>query len=122
LKDAIAKNSGELAALRLKGERNFLEFDLKKGKKNEMQRVGDIRLELRETDTKKQRYNIVIQVDDNKLEKKDRLANEPVQFLVGKDKQRYEIVVNAVDKDRVRGYLSTPKDKVLSAERPELRD
>jgi hypothetical protein len=87
-----------------------------------MQRVADIRLELRDTDTKKQKYNIIIGVDDNKLEKKDRLANEPVQFLVGRDLLRYEIVVNFVDKDRVRGYLSIPKDKTLSAERAVARD
>jgi hypothetical protein len=122
LNEQIARNSSELAALRLKGERDYVEFDIKKGKKNEMQRVSDIRLELRDTDTKRQKYGIIIQVDDSKLEKKDRLANEPVQFLVGRDKLRYEIVVNYVDKDRIRGYLSTPKDKVLSAERPLLRD
>jgi hypothetical protein len=117
LSDQIAKNSSELAALRAKGERNFVEFDIKKGKKNEMTRVGDIRLELRATDTKKQKYGIMIQVDDKTLEKKDKLANEPVQFLVGKEALRYEVVVNRVDKDRIVGYLSTPKDKTLSAER-----
>jgi len=117
----IAKNSSELATLRQKGERNYFDIDLKKGKKNEMQRVGDIRLELRETDTKKKRYDIVIQVDDSKLEKKDRLINEPLQFLVGADQQRYEIVVNKVEKDRIVGYLSTPKNKALSAERPATR-
>jgi len=26
-----------------------------------------------------------------------------------------------VDKDRIRGYLSTPKDKALAAERPQFR-
>jgi hypothetical protein len=121
LTDQIARNATELQQLRLKGERDFVEFDIKKGKKNEMQRVGDIRVELRDTDTKKQKYNLIIQVDDNKLEKKDRLVNEPLQFLVGRDRLRYEIVVNLVDKDRIRGYLSTPKDKVLAAERPSLR-
>ena len=64
---------------------------------------------------------MLIQVDDSKLKKKDRTANEPVQFLVGRDKLRYEIVVNFVDKDRIRGYLSTPKDKALAAERPQAR-
>ena len=43
-----------------------------------------------------------------------------VQFLVGRDRLRYEFVVNYVDKDRIRGYVSTPKDKVLSAEGPRL--
>ena len=117
----IAKNSSELASLRQKGERNYFDIDLKKAKKNEMQRVGDIRLELRETDAKKGKYYIIIQVDDSKLEKKDKLINEPVQFLVGADQQRYEIVVNKVEKDRIVGYLSTPKNKALSAERPATR-
>jgi len=122
LSQQIARNSGELADLRKKGERDFFEFDIKKPKKNtDMARVGDILLQLRRTDTKKAKYDVLIQVDDSKLEKKDRTANEPVQFLVGRDKLRYELVVNFVDKDRIRGYLSAPKDKVLAAERPQFR-
>jgi len=117
----IARNAGELSELRKKGERDFFEFDLPKPKKNEMTRVADVQLQLRKTDPKKAKYDVLIQVDDSKLEKKDRTANEPVQFLVGRDKLRYEIVVNFVDKDRIKGYLSTPKDKVLAAERPQFR-
>ena len=117
----IARNAGELSELRKKGERDFFEFDLPKPKKNEMTRVADVQLQLRKTDPKKAKYDVLIQVDDSKLEKKDRTANEPVQFLVGRDKIRYEIVVNFVDKDRIKGYLSTPKDKVLAAERPQFR-
>jgi hypothetical protein len=110
-----------LADLRKKGERDYFEFDIARPKKNEMTRVADIQLQLRRTDPKKAKYDMLIQVDDSKLEKKDRTANEPVQFLVGRDKLRYEVVVNFVDKDRVRGYVSAPKDKVLSAERPQFR-
>jgi len=117
----IATNAGELAELRRKGERDYFEFDLPKPKKNEMTRVADVQLQLRKTDPKKAKYDVLIQVDDSKLEKKDRTANEPVQFLVGRDKLRYEIVLNFVDKDRVRGYLSAPKDKALAAERPQFR-
>lgn len=117
----IARNAGELTELRKKGERDFFEFDLPKPKKNEMMRVADVQLQLRKTDPKKSKYDVLIQVDDSRLEKKDRTANEPVQFLVGRDKLRYEIVVNFVDKDRIRGYLSAPKDKVLAAERPQFR-
>jgi chromosome segregation ATPase len=121
LTQAIARNSGEVAELRKKGERDFFEFDIKKDKKNPRARVADIALELKDTDVKKQKYNVTIHVDDARLEKRDRTANEPVQFLVGRDKLRYEVVVNFVDKDRIRGYLSTPKDKVLSAEKPAFR-
>jgi chromosome segregation ATPase len=121
LSQQIARNAGELADLRKKGERDFFEFDIKKDKKIPVQRVADVQLELKSTDVKRQKYNVVIHVDDSKLEKKDRTANEPVQFLVGRDKLRYEVVVNFVDKDRIRGYVSTPKDKALAAERPSFR-
>jgi hypothetical protein len=116
LSAAVAKNSTELAQLRLKGERDYFEFTIpdKKG----LVKVGDIRLQLTKTDVKKGKYNFKVYVDDNKLEKKDRLVNEPVQFLVGQNRIRYEVVINWVQKDKVGGYLSIPKDKNLSAERP----
>src|SRR5262249_29174527 len=82
----IARNGSELEELRKKGERDFFEFDLPKPKKSEMTRVADIQLQLRKTDPKRAKYDLLIQVDDSRLEKKDRTANEPVQFLVGRDK------------------------------------
>jgi hypothetical protein len=121
LSDGIARNSGELAELRRKGERDFFEFDLRKNSKQPLQRIADLQLALLKTDPKNHKYSVAIQVDDNRLEKRDRTTNEPVQFLVGRDALRYEIVVNAIDKDRIRGYVSAPKDKVLSAEAPTLR-
>ena len=36
------------------------------------------------------------------------------------DRARYELVVNSVDKDRIRGYISAPKDK-LTTGAPVLR-
>jgi hypothetical protein len=117
----IARNSGELADLRKKGERDYFEFDIHRDSKHPMQRVGDLQVGLTKTDPKNHKYSVAIQVDDNRLEKKDRTTNEPVQFLVGRDKLRYELVVNSVDKDRIRGYLSVPKDKVLASELPTFR-
>jgi septal ring factor EnvC (AmiA/AmiB activator) len=121
LAEQIAHNSSEISDLRKKGERDYVEFDIKKGKKGVMTRVADIQLELTDTDPKKNKYSVIIQVDDNRLEKKDLSVNQPVQFLVGREKLRYEIVVNVVDKDRIRGYMSAPKDKALSAERPAFK-
>ena len=118
LSDGIARNASELAQLRKKGERDYVDLDIRKNSKTPFQRIGDIQISLTKTDPKKQKYSVVVLVDDNHLEKKERTANEPVQFLVGRDKLRYEVVVNSVDKDRIQGYLSTPKDKVLSAEGP----
>jgi len=120
LSEGIAKNSSELSELRKKGERDYIEFDIRKNSKQPLQRVGDIQIGVLKTDPKKGKYSITVQVDDNRLEKRDRTTNEPVQFLVGRNELRYEVVVNAVEKDRIRGYVSTPKDKVLSAEGPRL--
>jgi hypothetical protein len=121
LSERIAKNSSELAELRKKGERDYFEFDIRRNSKQPFNRVADIRLSLLKADPKKQKYNFAVEVDDHRLEKKDRTANEPVQFLVGRDQLRYEVVVNSVDKDRIRGYLSAPKDKILSSEIPQFR-
>jgi chromosome segregation ATPase len=115
LSAAVAKNSTELAQLRLKGERDYVEFTIPKSK-NPM-RVEDIRLALTKTDAKKGKFTLKIVVDDNQLEKKDRLINEPIQFLVGQNRVRYEIVINWVQKNQAGGYLSIPKDKALSSER-----
>ncbi len=114
LSAAVAKNSSELAELRRKGERDYVEFEIPK--KDQPYKVEDIRLILKKTDPKKGKYNVVIVVDDNKLEKKDRSVNEPIQFLVGHNRVRYELVVNWVQKEKAGGYLSVPKDKSLSAE------
>jgi hypothetical protein len=121
LSEGIARNSSELAELRKKGERDYFEFDIRKNSKQPFSKVADIRLALLKTDPKKHKYNVAVEVDDQRLEKKDRTANEPVQFLVGREHLRYEVVVNSVDKDRIRGYLSAPKDKVMAAETPRFR-
>ena len=108
---AVAKNASELDALRRKGEREYFEFSIPK--KNQITKVEDIRVVLKKTDAKKNKFTIDILVDDNKLEKKDRNVNEPIQFLVGRNRLRYELVINWVQKDQAGGYLSIPKEKTL---------
>jgi chromosome segregation ATPase len=115
LSQQIARNRDELQQLRLKGERNYYEFAIDQKKKVVL--VGDIRVMLLDANPKKKTYGVRIVVDDNQLEKKNRSLNESIQFLVGKTKLRYELVVNEVKKDSISGYLSVPKDKALGAER-----
>ena len=103
----IATNGKELSALRELGERNYVEFKL--GKSKAPQKVGDISVLLKKTDPKKNKFTIDVLADDHRTEKKDRSINEPIQFLVSKAKQPYEIVVNEVKKDEIVGYLSIPK-------------
>lgn len=106
----IAHNSDEVALLKRRGEREYYEFDIRK---KDVRRIAAIRLELNKADTKAHKYDVTLQIDDNKVQKKGQLLNEPVVLLVGKDRVRYELVVNSVEKDRIRGYVSTPKESVV---------
>ena len=116
----IARNSDELAALKRKGEREYYEFDIRKTK--EMERVAGIRLQLNKADVKAKKYDITLQVDDAKLQKKNQLLNEPIQINVGKERARYELIVNSIDKDRIRGYISTPKEGAGAGNSVSLQD
>jgi chromosome segregation ATPase len=103
----IATNGKELAALRALGERNYTEFKIAKSKKP--QRVGDIAVQLEKADPKNNRYTIKVIADDKTVQKKDKTLNEPVQFLLSRASQPYELVVNEIRKDLISGYVSAPK-------------
>ncbi|MBV9225709.1 MAG: hypothetical protein JOY85_16880 [Acidobacteriaceae bacterium] len=103
----IATNAKELQALRELGERNYSEFTITKSK--EPKRVGDVLVQLKKVDPKRNRFTIAITADDKTVEKKDRTLNEPIQFYTLKARQPDEIVVNQVRKDTIVGYLATPK-------------
>ncbi len=103
----IATNGNELKALRELGERNYSEFTINKSKTPT--RVGDVLVELKKVDVKRNRFTITITADDKLVEKKDRTLNEPIQFYTLKARQPDEIVVNQVRKDTIVGYLATPK-------------
>jgi len=105
----VATNQKELDALKRLGERNYFQFTLIK-KDKQPKRVGDVSLKLRSVDRKHNKYTLEVLADDKTVEKKDKGINEPLQFYVAKAKQPYELVVNEVGKDRITGYLATPKD------------
>ncbi len=102
----IAHNAGELDILRRKGERNYYDFTLQKGKRTP---VSTISLQLKKADPKKSRFTLNVIADDKTIEKKDRTIGEPLQFYTGRDRMLYEIVVFSETKNSITGYLSTPK-------------
>jgi chromosome segregation ATPase len=102
----IATNHDQLEILKHKGDRNYYEFTLDKGQRKP---VSTVSLELKKADTKHSRYTLEVYADDKKIEKKDRGLNEPVQFYTGKDNYLYELVVNSITKNEIKGYVSTPK-------------
>jgi hypothetical protein len=103
----IASTREELEQLKRKGERTYFEFTLQKGSRPTP--VSTISLQLKKADRKKGRFTLKVLADDREIEKKDRTINEPLQFYTGRERRLYEVVVFAVDKNRVSGYLSTPK-------------
>jgi len=104
----IASNHEEVEELKRLGERNIYEFNLPKAKRP--QHVGPIQLFLRKVDTRHFTYTIDVIVDDKRIEKKDKTLEEPVQFYTQGAHVPYEIVVYTITKNRVTGYLSTPKE------------
>jgi chromosome segregation ATPase len=105
--DLIARTRGDLDALRMRGDREYVEFDLKKASKR--QRYGTVQLELKKTDEKRQKYTVNLIADDKTIEKKDKNAFEPVQFYQTGYRAPTELVVQQIMKDRIVGYISSPK-------------
>ena len=103
----IATTREDLEVLKHRGDRTYYDFVLTKNKKEP---VSTISLELKKADRKRGKYTLNVFADDHRLEKKDRSMNEPVQFYTGKDHTLYELVVFTVEKNKVTGYLSVPKN------------
>ena len=105
----IATNVAELEALQELGHRNYHTFDITKSRHS--QRVGSIDIKLKKASHKRNRYTMELLVDDKTVEKKNRTLLEPVQFYVADARIPHEIVVNKIEKNRIVGYLSSPKAK-----------
>jgi len=116
--ELIAMNHDQLDTLKHRGDRDYLEFTLYKGK--DPVRLSTVSLQLKKVDPKKSQFTLYVMADDKKIEKKDRSLFEPLQFYTGRDRNMYEVVVTAVDKNAVSGYMSTPKN-MASAAPPDPR-
>lgn len=112
----IARNHDDIETLRKLGDRDYYEFTLDR---KHPQRIANIGLKLTKTNVKHHRYNLALIVDDVQVERKDRAVNEPIFFYVGGSKKAYEVVVNSVQSNAVKGYLSTPKGVTEVAARSE---
>jgi hypothetical protein len=104
----IANTRGDLEVLKHKGDRQYYEFTLLKGAKP--QAVSTVSLQLKKTDPKRGKFTLNVTSDDKTSEKRDRNQSEPVQFYTGRDHMLYELVVWTVDKNKITGYISTPKN------------
>jgi chromosome segregation ATPase len=109
----IARNHDEIDQLRRLGERDYVEFTI--SGKNKPQKVGNVTVELKGVNEKRNQYSVAMTVEDKRFEKKNRALNEPIIFYTSSSHQAEEVVINKVGKDRISGYLSLPKANAQSA-------
>jgi hypothetical protein len=107
----IAHTRDDLETLKHRGDRNIYEFSLQKGAHPTP--VSTVSLQLKKVDNKKGKFTLNVVADDRTIEKKDRTLFEPLQFYTGRDRFLYEVVVMSVAKNKITGYLSTPKGAPL---------
>jgi len=110
----IAKNHDEIEELRRLGQRDYYEFTI--DKKNMREKVGDLMVELKNVNQKKNLYSVALYVDDSRYDKKNRSVNEPIYFFTRGTRAPMEFTVNQVGKDKIAGYLSVPKTNSTHAQ------
>jgi hypothetical protein len=103
----IAKNHDEIEELRRLGERDYYEFTI--DKKDQREKVGDLMVELKNVNPKKNLYSVDLYVDDSRYDKKNRSVDEPIYFFTHGTRAPMEFTVNQVSKNKISGYLSVPK-------------
>ena len=103
----IARNHDEIDVLRRMGERDYVEFTI--AGKNKPQKVGNVTVELKGVNEKHNRANVVVVLEDKRLEEKNRNINSPIVIYPSGAHQAEEVVINKIGKNTISGYLSVPK-------------
>ena len=103
----IARNHDEIDVLRRQGERDYIEFTI--NGRNQPQKVGNVTVELKGVNEKRNRSNIVYTVEDKRFEAKNTNVNTPIFFFLSGTRTPQELVINKVGRNTISGYLSIPK-------------
>ena len=109
----IAKNHDEIDVLRRMGERDYIEFTI--AGKNQPQKVGNMTVELKGVNEKKNRANLMVVLEDKKVEEKNRNINSPIILYPSGQRQAEELVINKIGKNSISGYVSMPKPGAATA-------
>jgi hypothetical protein len=107
LSGSIAHTHDELVALQKRGERNYVEFDLSKSK--QFEHKGPFGVRLKKANVKHQYADLELIVDDRNLSQKHVNLYQPVMFYTPDTPQPAEVVINAISKDHIHGYISSAK-------------
>ncbi len=111
----IAKNHDQIEELRRMGERDYYEFTITQ--KGQRTKVGDLMVELRSVNPKRNVYSVAVFVNDQRFDKNNRSVDEPIYFFPAGAGHTapYEFTVNQVGKNKIVGYLSVPKSAPAQA-------
>ena len=107
LSGSIARTHDELVLLQKKGERNYYEFDIAKSKS--FQHEGPLGVRLRKANSKHQYADLDLIVEDQTVTQKHVNLYQPATFFTPDSPQPAELVINSISKDRIHGYVSSPK-------------
>lgn len=102
----LDNTSAQLGDLKQSLARDRFNFELKEH--GGIMQVFNVSLSLKDTDYKKQRYEMEIFTDGKRIRKKNQAVDEPIYFYVRDSEKPYEIVVTSISNKFVTGYLSVP--------------
>ena len=103
----IIKNQDELSRFLGRSEHTAVSFELRRSSGPEA--VGPVRISLKTSNQKSQRYTVCVYLQDSCVQMRDRVVYEVVQLAVSHDTAPLELIATKVDKDGIVGYLEVPR-------------
>lgn len=104
----IIRNQDELNRFLGRTEHTTLTFELRRGSVPEA--VGPVRISLKTSNQKSQRYTLCVYLKDSCVQVRDRGLYEVVQLAVSRDTAPFEVIATKVEKDGIVGYLQFQRE------------
>jgi hypothetical protein len=105
----IIQNKDELNRFLGRSEHTSLTFELRRG--SDPEPVGPVRIALKSSNQKSQRYTLCVYLQNSCLRVKDRAQYEVVQLAVSRDTAPLELIATKVERNGIVGYLEVPREK-----------
>jgi hypothetical protein len=102
----IIQNQDELNRFLGRTEHTTLTFELRRGSVPEP--VGPVRISLKTSNQKSQRYTLCVYLKDSCVQVRDRVQYEVVELAISPDMAPFELIATKVEKDGIVGYLEVP--------------
>jgi hypothetical protein len=104
----IIQNQDELNRFLGRTEHSSLTFELRRG--SDPEPVGPVRISLKASNQKSQRYTICVYVQNSCVQVRDRVPYEVVQLALSRDTAPLELIATKVGRNGIVGYLEVPRE------------